>query len=80
MNKHLLTLLLAATSTFSSFAQANISPAAKQTKTIAITGATVHIGNGSIIQNGTVVFSGGKIISVMANGQAPQDDGNANCS
>jgi len=74
MNKHILTLLLAATSTLSSFAQANISPAAKQAKTIAITGATIHIGNGSIIQNGTVVFSGGKIISVMANGQAPQDD------
>lgn len=74
MNKYLFTLLLSAAGTFSCFAQANISPAPKQTKTIAITGATIHIGNGSVIQNGTIVFSGGKILSVTANGQAPQDD------
>lgn len=73
MNKYLSTILLTAVS-IAGFAQANISPAAKQTKTIAITGATIHIGNGSVIQNGTIVFSGGKILSVTANGQAPQDD------
>ncbi|RZK35079.1 MAG: amidohydrolase, partial [Pedobacter sp.] len=56
------------------FAQANISPAKKQTKTIAITGATVHVGNGTVIENGTILFSNGKIISVTANGQVPQDD------
>lgn len=72
MNKYLFTLLLSAAG-ISSFAQANISPAAKQTKTIAITGATIHVGNGTVIQNGTIVFSGGKILSVTANGQAPQD-------
>jgi len=74
MNKYLFTLLLSAAGTMSCFAQANIIPAAKQTKTIAITGATVHVGNGTVITNGTVVFSGGKILSVTANGQAPQDD------
>lgn len=73
MNKYLSTILLTAVS-IAGFAQANISPAAKQTKTIAITGATIHIGNGTVIQNGTVVFSGGKILSVTPNGQAPQDD------
>lgn len=73
MNKYLSTILLTAVS-IAGFAQANISPAAKQTKTIAITGATIHIGNGSVIQNGTIVFSGGKILSVTANGQTPQDD------
>lgn len=73
MNKYLYTLLLSAVSTVSCFAQANISPAGKQTKTIAITGAMIHIGNGSVIQNGTIVFSGGKIVSVSPNGQAPQD-------
>lgn len=73
MNRYLSTILLTAVS-IAGFAQANISPAAKQTKTIAITGATIHIGNGSVIQNGTIVFSGGKILSVTANGQAPQDD------
>jgi len=73
MNKYLFTLLISA-GTLSCFAQANISPAAKQTKTIAITGGTVHIGNGTVIQNGTIVFSNGKILSVTANGQVPQDD------
>ena len=74
MNKYLYTLLILAAGTLTCFAQANISPAAKQTKTIAITGATLHIGNGTVIQNGTIVFSNGKILSVTANGQAPQDD------
>jgi imidazolonepropionase-like amidohydrolase len=73
MNKYLYTLMISAVSTFSCFAQANISPAPKQTKNIAITGATIHVGNGSVIQNGTIVFSGGKILSVTAGGQAPQD-------
>ncbi|SEB21820.1 amidohydrolase family protein [Pedobacter hartonius] len=74
MNKYLFTLLLSVAGTTTCFAQANIIPAARQTKTIAITGATVHVGNGTVIANGTVVFSGGKILSVTANGQAPQDD------
>jgi hypothetical protein len=73
MNKYMMTLLLAVVSTVTCFAQANIYPAAKQTKTIAITGATIHVGNGTVIENGTIVFSGGKILSVTANGQAPQD-------
>jgi len=71
--KYLVTLALSASSLMC-FAQANISPAKKQTKTIAITGATIHVGNGSVIENGTIVFSNGKIISVSANGQAPVDD------
>jgi imidazolonepropionase-like amidohydrolase len=74
MNKYLFTLLLSAAGTISSFGQANIVPAAKQSKTIAITGATIHVGNGTVISNGTIVFSGGKILSIAANGQAPQDD------
>jgi hypothetical protein len=74
MNKYLFTLLLNAAGTINCFAQANISPAPKQTKTTAITGATVHIGNGTVVQNGTIVFSGGKILSVTANGQPPQGD------
>ncbi|MCK0110110.1 amidohydrolase family protein [Flavobacteriaceae bacterium S0825] len=36
-------------------------PAGKQTEAITITGATVHIGNGTVINNGTVVFENGKI-------------------
>ena len=74
MNKYVFTLLLSTAGAISCFGQANIVPAAKQSKTIAITGATIHVGNGSVISNGTIVFSGGKILSVAANGQAPQDD------
>ncbi|UKT63832.1 amidohydrolase family protein [Pedobacter mucosus] len=73
MKPYILSLALSASSLMC-FAQANISPAKKQSKTIAITGATVHIGNGTVIENGTIVFSNGKIVSVTANGQVPQDD------
>jgi imidazolonepropionase-like amidohydrolase len=65
MNKYFAALLLSAL-TATSFAQANISPAAKQHNAIAITGATIHIGNGSILENGTIVFNNGKVVSVSA--------------
>ena len=76
MNKYILAaaLSLFSVTTFVSttgFAQANISPAPKQSGAIAITGATIHIGNGSVIENGTLVFDKGKIVSVTAGG-APQ--------
>jgi imidazolonepropionase-like amidohydrolase len=45
-------------------AQETISPAAVQTETIALTNATVHVGNGQVINNGTVVFKNGKITAV----------------
>jgi len=75
MNKYILAaaLSLFTVSTFVSttgFAQANISPAPKQSQAIAITGATIHIGNGSVIENGTLVFDKGKIVSVSAGGAA----------
>jgi imidazolonepropionase-like amidohydrolase len=63
MNKYILAIALSALSV-ASFAQANISPAAKQSQAIAITGATIHVGNGTVIQNGTLVFNNGKIVSV----------------
>ena len=44
--------------------QETISPAAVQTETIALTNATVHVGNGQVINNGTVVFKNGKITAV----------------
>ena len=54
MNKYIIAaaLSLLSVSTFvstTSYAQANISPAAKQSQAIAITGATIHIGNGTVI-------------------------------
>jgi len=47
-----------------SFAQATISPAPQQSQAIALIHATIHIGNGDIINDGMVVFSNGKIIDV----------------
>ncbi len=64
MNKHILTLLFAFTFTASGFAQATISPAKSQTKKIVIVGATLHVGNGEVIENGYVAFDKGKITAV----------------
>ncbi|MGS2763739.1 amidohydrolase family protein [Sinomicrobium sp. M5D2P9] len=36
-------------------------PAAKQTESVLITGATAHIGNGSVIENSAIGFKSGKI-------------------
>ncbi|MCC1485158.1 amidohydrolase family protein [Winogradskyella immobilis] len=39
-------------------------PASKQSKDIAIVGATAHIGNGQVIENSIITFSNGKITNV----------------
>lgn len=46
------------------FAQETMSPAPAQKETIALTNATVHVGNGQVINNATVVFKDGKITEV----------------
>ncbi len=48
------------------FAQETISPAAAKKETIALTNATIHVGNGQVINYGTVVFKNGKIAEVGA--------------
>lgn len=48
-------------------AQETISPAAAQKESIALTNATIHVGNGQVISNGTVVFKNGKIVEVGSN-------------
>ncbi|KAA6430591.1 amidohydrolase family protein [Rufibacter glacialis] len=56
-------LLLAAAlfvSTSVAWAQVPV-PAAKQAKPIALTGATLHVGNGQVVEGATVAFSDGKI-------------------
>jgi imidazolonepropionase-like amidohydrolase len=45
-------------------AQANISPAPAQSKPIVITGAIIHVGNGTVINNGYIAFDKGKITAV----------------
>lgn len=45
-------------------AQETVYPAPKQSQPIAITGATVHIGNGQVLNNATVLMTDGKITAV----------------
>ncbi len=59
--------------------QPNVLPAVAQNRTIALTHATIHVGNGDIINDGTIVFSNGKIISVN-NNAAPTDAKVIDCS
>ncbi len=52
-------------------AQENVYPAPAQTQTIALTNATIHVGNGQVIDKGTVVMEKGKITAVGASVSAP---------
>jgi imidazolonepropionase-like amidohydrolase len=56
---------LFATTTVS--AQETMLPSPAQKETIALTNATIHVGNGQVINNATVVFKNGKITDVGAN-------------
>lgn len=47
-------------------AQETMLPAPVQKETIALTNATIHVGNGQVIDNGTVIFKNGKITEVGA--------------
>lgn len=55
-----------------SHAQVVPTPAPAQSEGIVISGATIHIGNGELIENGTLVFVKGKITYVGS--EARQDD------
>ncbi len=43
------------------FGQATIIPSKAQSKPVAIIGATIHTGNGQVIENGYISFDKGKI-------------------
>jgi imidazolonepropionase-like amidohydrolase len=60
-------------------AQETILPALAQKETIALTNATIHVGNGQVINNGTVMFKDGKISTVSAN-TAPAGVRSIDCS
>lgn len=66
--KHILTSLLAL-GVLTSYAQ-NPAPARPQERAIALTGATIHVGNGQVIQNGVVVFDKG-VITAIGDGSTP---------
>ncbi|MGA9271499.1 MAG: amidohydrolase family protein [Lutimonas sp.] len=50
-------------------------PGANQNETISITGATLHLGNGQVIEKGTLVFSDG-VLSEIGNADDVQAKGN----
>lgn len=62
MNKQLSLLSLLFIS-FLGFSQ-NPAPASPQSKPIALVGATIHVGDGKVIQNGTIVFDKGIITAI----------------
>lgn len=51
--------------------QETISPAPKQSQPIVIKNATIHVGNGQVVNNGSIVVIDGKITAVGANVTAP---------
>ena len=72
MKKIIVTLGALVSFTAAVFAQDDVYPAAKQSKKTAIVGATVHVGNGQVIENGTVVFDNGKIVYAGDAAAAPK--------
>jgi imidazolonepropionase-like amidohydrolase len=61
--KHIITILLLIT-TATVNAQETVYPAPAQQGTIALTHATIHVGNGNVLQDAMIVFGNGKIMSV----------------
>lgn len=59
----LVALFLSGQTAVTTFAQ-NEAPGKPQTKPIALIGATIHTGNGAVIDNGTLVFENGVITAV----------------
>lgn len=64
MKKSILSLGGLLLGTILTYGQANISPAKPQSKLIIITGATIHVGNGQVINNGYITFDKGKITAI----------------
>lgn len=73
MKRHLILLGLAM-GVHTAYAQETISPALPQDKPVYLTNATIHIGNGEVINNGTIAFSKGKITAVGNNVPAGGSD------
>lgn len=57
-------MLLLVMGSLAATAQPTILPAPPQQGTFALTNATIHVGNGQVIENGMVLVSNGKIIDV----------------
>ncbi len=56
---------------FAAQAQETVYPTPAQTGSTVITNATVHVGNGQVLQGASIVITGGKIVSIGTNVTAP---------
>ncbi len=63
MKKYFSTLLITAIAATAS-AQDNVYPAKAQSEAVTLANATIHVGNGSVIENGYVSFNNGQITAV----------------
>ncbi|MGC4102151.1 amidohydrolase family protein [Ferruginibacter sp.] len=64
--KKIFLYMLASVLMLTATAQETIYPAPAQKETITLTNATIHVGNGQVIENGNVVITNGKITAVGA--------------
>ena len=60
---------------FTSLYAQRMVPAPSQTTPVAITGGTIHTGNGQVVENGVIVFVGGKITYAGSSSGAPSVSG-----
>ncbi|MEX1275682.1 MAG: amidohydrolase family protein [Bacteroidota bacterium] len=67
MKNNIAILALSLAVAVSTASASDYNPAAKQKKPIALVGGTIHTVSGAVIENGTVVFDKGKIISLGVN-------------
>jgi imidazolonepropionase-like amidohydrolase len=70
MKKYVLLFVGLMLSTILAYSQPNIVPAKPQAHPVIVSGATIHIGNGKVINSGYIAFDKGKIIAV-GEGAAP---------
>lgn len=66
-------LVLLMIASVTSYAQANVLPAKAQKGVMYVKNATIHVGNGTVIENGTIVVRDGKIEKVGKNIVIPAD-------
>lgn len=67
MKKNYLIIIFLCFFKFGAFAQVNIVPAKAQTKPIVLSNATIHIGNGQVLNNAAIRFENGIITAVGEN-------------
>lgn len=71
MKKYFFVILILCGFVSPTLAQETVYPAALQAQAIAIVNGTIHVGNGQVIERGTVIFDKGKITAVGASIQVP---------